>query len=324
MAEAWLRGKTDALLRSAFRDDANEITIGEHYLQHLPADPTELDAIQAMAPVTLITESELLDRAASIKSPAPSTLQQWKMRLREFLVHAELVYPSLGTKAQARLYRDKLVRNGKLKASTIKMRVNYLSGLWSFMVDEELVEENIWSGITRRLRVETTQQAPIDIEPVDRAAQYKLSGDHLKLFLVIRYTGMRVSEAAGLRYEDIDTTEGLIHLREHELRPMKSGFSRRTIPLHPVLLAHNWKGSGLVFPRFYNPRSGRWGSGLGWPDKIGISPHKLRHHAKQAMREAGIDSAVSRAVLGHKPENVGEGYGGITITQKIRAVETLG
>ncbi len=150
-----------------------------------------------------------------------------------------------------------------------------------------------------------------------------LSGDHLRLYLLLRYSGMRVGEAAGLRFEDIDTEEGVINLVGHESRPLKTSYSRRVIPLHPELRKLEWKGRGLISPQFYKPKTLRWGSGLTWKRIIGVSPHEFRHYAKQAMREAGIDSAVSRAVLGHKPENVGESYGGITITQKRQAVEVL-
>ncbi|KAF0652945.1 hypothetical protein L107_12355 [Cyanobium sp. Copco_Reservoir_LC18] len=41
------------------------------------------------------------------------------------------------------------------------------------------------------------------------------------------------------------------------------------------------------------------------------------------MREAGIDISVSRAVMGHKPVNPGEAYGGISMELKRRAIEVL-
>lgn len=311
-AEAWLRG------RSMDSIDQNREEFEIHY-PSLPSHPADLEDIRARPPIKLKTAEELLTKAKALKQPKPATYAQWELRLSQFMKHSEMEFPSICTRDHARAFRDSLVEQG-LSASTIKTRINYLSGLWSFMVDEEWTTQNLWSGITRNIKSESQRKEPLEIKPVDERAKH-LSNDHRLLYLLLRYTGMRLSEAAGLRFEDIQ--DGIITVAEHETRSLKTPQSRRLIPLHSELGKLSWQGRGLIFPTLYNPRTRRWGSGLTWNRKIGIAPKDLRDHAKQAMREANIDSSVSRAILGHKPENVGESYGGITISQKKRGIEAL-
>ncbi|MBW4529452.1 MAG: hypothetical protein KME02_02070 [Aphanothece saxicola GSE-SYN-MK-01-06B] len=189
------------------------------------------------------------------------------------------------------------------------------------MIDEDWTSENIWQGVTKRMKPEVVQKQVIVIEPVDTAAELKLSGDQRLLYQLLRYSGMRLAEAAGLRFEDIQ--DGVIHVRPHETRTLKTSQSARQIPLHPKLQELPWTGTGVIMPSFYNERTSRWGSGIAWSRLIGVAPKDLRDHAKQRMREAGIDMSVSRAIMGHKPLNVGEAYGAISMELKRKAIEVL-
>ena len=313
-SEAWLRGKTVAEVR-----DASELD-WDTYMTALPSDPDEIDKIRLLPRAEFKTADELIEKAALIKKPAQQTLIAWRKFLSDFVQHAGLKIPTFATRDQARDFRDHLLERG-LKTSTIKMRIGYLSGLWSVMVDEGWVAENIWSGITKRMKTEVTPKQVIVIEPIDEAAETKLVGDHRLLYLLLRYSGMRLAEAAGLRFEDI--RDGVIHVQPYGLRSVKTGQSARQVPLHPKLQELSWDGTGIIMPRFHNAGSSRWGGGVTWKRKIGISPKDLRDHAKQRMRDARIDISVSRAILGHKPLNVGEAYGAISMELKRQAIETL-
>ncbi|PSB36543.1 tyrosine-type recombinase/integrase [Aphanothece minutissima] len=313
-SEAWLRGKTVAEVR-----DASELD-WDTYMTALPSEPDEIDKIRLLPKAEFKTADEVIEKAALIKKPAQQTLIEWRRHLHSFVQQAGLRVLTFATKDQARDFRDHLLERG-LKTSTIKVRISYLSGLWSVMVDEGWVAENIWSGITKRMKTEVTPKQMIVIEPVDEAAEAKLVGDHKLLYLLLRYSGMRLAEAAGLRFEDI--RDGVIQVQAYGLRSVKTGQSARQVPLHPKLLELNWDGTGIIMPRFHNARSSRWGGGVTWKRKIGISPKDLRDHAKQRMREAGIDISVSRAVMGHTALNVGEAYGAISMELKRRAIEVL-
>jgi integrase len=313
-SEAWLRGKTVAEVRDASQLD------WDTYMTALPSDPDEIDKIRLLPWAEVKTIDEVIEKAALIKKPAQQTLIEWRRHLHSFTQQAGLRVPTFATKEQARAFRDHLLERG-LKTSTIAIRINYLSGLWTVMVEEGWVPANIWTGVTKRMKSEITQKQVIVIEPIDEAAEAKLVGEQKLLYLLLRYSGMRLAEAAGLRFEDI--RDGIIHVQPHEQRPLKTPHSARQIPLHPRLQELEWEGTGLIMPTFLNARTSRWGGGLVWSGKIGLNPHGLRDHAKQRMRDARIDISVSRAILGHKPLNIGEAYGAISMELKRQAIEVL-
>ncbi|WP_159819274.1 hypothetical protein [Cyanobium sp. Copco_Reservoir_LC18] len=313
-SEAWLRGKTVEEVRDASQLD------WDTYMTALPSDPNEIDKIRLLPKVKLKSVDELIEKASLIKGSAEQTRIEWRRSLSDFMEHAGLRVPTFGTKDQARAFRDHLLQRG-LNTSTIKKQIGYLAGMWSIMENEDWVEENIWLGVTQRMKVHRREKQVIVIEPIDIIAETRLKGAQQLLYLILRYSGMRLAEGAGLRFEDI--RDGVIHLVAHETRSLKTDQSERKIPLHPKLQELSWTGTGLIMPSLYNERNKRWGSGLVWSRLIGIPPKDLRDHAKQRMREAGIDISVSRAVMGHKPVNPGEAYGGISMELKRRAIEVL-
>lgn len=80
-------------------------------------------------------------------------------------------------------------------------------------------------------------------------------------FLTAVFTGMRLSELRGLRWENVDLKAGQIHVREradayHEIGRPKSQAGERTIPIGPMVVntLREWKlrcpksDLGLVFP----------------------------------------------------------------------------
>lgn len=146
-------------------------------------------------------------------------------------------------------------------------------------------------------------------------------------------TGLRPGEGLALRWEDVDFTEGLLHVRHSlwrsrargsrpELVDPKTETSKRIIPLSPGLLAvlrkHRsrqaqerlaagpaWKDNGLLFPL---------ADGRPTPaeharrhfylviEKAGLprmSPHGLRHSAATLLIQAGIDPRTVADQLGH-------------------------
>ena len=49
--------------------------------------------------------------------------------------------------------------------------------------------------------------------------------------------------------------------------------------------------------------------------------HGWRHTFKTVGSEAGIQDKVLDAICGHDPRTVGEGYGGVTLKAKVKAME---
>jgi len=119
--------------------------------------------------------------------------------------------------------------------------------------------------------------------------------------------GLRVSEVAALRVEDIDSARMLIHVEQGK------GDKARLVPLSEVLLAmlrvywrryrpDPWLFPGRGRPTHINPRSltracstARKAARL----SKAVTPHTLRHSFATHLLEAGTDIRTLQALLGH-------------------------
>jgi integrase/recombinase XerD len=147
----------------------------------------------------------------------------------------------------------------------------------------------------------------IDTEP----ATYKASWRRNRIvILLLFYTGLRISEASGLLWRDVDLEAGSLVVRTET---GKNGRTR-AIPLHPRLKLEleklpNQQPDAPVIPR----QSGKDDTGpMGpksvahiferWLSKRGlnISPHQLRHTMATQMLRAGAELPDIQAVLGHE------------------------
>jgi len=150
------------------------------------------------------------------------------------------------------------------------------------------------------------------------------------LWVLLGTTGMRLGEALGLKWVDVDLAEGRLVVRRTLLRhpgrgllfaPPKTEKSRRTIHLSEVarqsLLRHrrselyrcaqaeNWIESGLVFTNLHGGpvESGEINRTLthaleaaGLPH---IRVHDLRHTVASILLEAGTHPKIVQELLGH-------------------------
>jgi integrase len=168
-------------------------------------------------------------------------------------------------------------------------------------------------------------QAPSEPVPSDggwlgRARHARAIPAERRLFFeFLAHTGLRISEATGLRWENLDLGEQpRIRVREQhykgERRPLKSGSARRDVPLsagmRPRLLAHrrdSYRGdSAPVFAsvsgrELYQANVSRDALkpaaetvGLGW-----VSFHTFRHTCASLLFEAGRNVKQVADWLGH-------------------------
>lgn len=154
---------------------------------------------------------------------------------------------------------------------------------------------------------------------------------HRRAGLVIRYHGLRASQATGLRWADLDLERGLLRLPSGR-RGAKRGRGR-VVPLAPPLLVEvrRWEGQRrgeLLFPRRYTnkatgqPHEGpyrgdallgpfrrawtlaevpadRWGAPEASERAHGRPVHALRSALKVGLLRLGVDGAVVDYLLGH-------------------------
>jgi integrase/recombinase XerD len=130
---------------------------------------------------------------------------------------------------------------------------------------------------------------------------------HRTIVMTIYSAGLRVSEAVGLRLEDINSQRMVIVVRQGK------GQKDRLVPLSPVLLKQlrsywlKYRPKGWLFPGQLPDRhldrasvtrvveAARQASHL----QKGVSPHTLRHCFATHQLEAGVDIRTIQILLGH-------------------------
>jgi integrase len=275
-----------------------------------------IDVVSGKSVPQIFTGSNLIDIATSLKSPAKRTRDSWIKELDQFLAYCNTHSPLYCTKEQAIQYRTDLL--ARVSANTAKTKLAYLTGLWSVL--EEVKECNhIFKGITKRIKV-TKQTHSYQALPVEEWKDSKWND----VFLILRYTGCRLAEVAGLTYEDIGTDR--LYIRPHNHRTLKTAASTREVPIHPKLkqvLSRYDKGSGPIWPTLGS--DGRWGMNLSKPCRTitGINPHGHRHNVATKLRENGYNETVIGKLLGHTPNTVTGNYGSVPWSKLVEAVESI-
>jgi integrase len=114
-----------------------------------------------------------------------------------------------------------------------------------------------------------------------------LSGTYRPLLLTAIFTGLRASELRGLRWQDLDLKNALLHVRQRadryqQIGRPKSAAGERTIPLPPLLVnaLREWK---LACPKSAND--------LAFPNRRG-NPHYLVDIIKRGFHPAQIAAGL--------------------------------
>ncbi|WP_254973654.1 hypothetical protein [Cyanobium sp. Candia 9D4] len=276
-------------------------------------------------PRKFLTATEFLEMAARIKTPAPRTFEKWEASLKSFLQFANVTYPTAATRDHAVAYRGHLLE--RLAVSTVVTTLSTLAGLWALMEEINPMQENIFKGLTKRLRIRTNaeSQRMEEAESFKSPELWEGNPQHIMIFKAILLTGCRLGEICGLHAEDVRADRLLI--RPQQDRTIKTDVSTRVIPLHPELEYLQSLAKGHSGPLWPNLRNGnRWGVNLAKPCRriTGINPKALRHRAATTLREAGFNEAVIGRLLGHSPATITGSYGAVPWERLVEAVAALG
>ncbi len=150
------------------------------------------------------------------------------------------------------------------------------------------------------------------------------------MVLLAAYAGLRVSEIAAIKGDDVDTIINTVTV-------IGKGDKQRQIPLHPILrdLAAAMPRRGWWFPTYVgNTKHVAGGPMLGNSvsasishvmDRAGIpgTPHALRHWFGSALREAGVDSLVIKELMGHESLATTAIYVDVPLGQRASAIGLL-
>lgn len=224
-------------------------------------------------------------------------------------------------------FRDALAKRG-WTPSTVNKRLKTISAVINHAIREGNLAgvENPFAGVSvRDERDKRDLRDPLTVDEIATVAE-RLVGynDEARLiWMLMAYTGARVSEVSGLDWADVRLTDKTPHIiiRENAHRTIKTVSSRREVPLVGAALdaltawAEGRQQSGAVFPRYAQQRDGASSILLQamkkakvWQERRKVV-HSLRHSHKDWMRRAAPAEMADR-VHGHASGGVARNYGG--------------
>lgn len=215
---------------------------------------------------------------------------------------------------------DDLSQRG-YSASAVLLLHTFLCGALDAAMREGLIAHNPAKGATLPKRSRTIPQTWDRAQVMTFLAAVKPRED-AALWTVFVYTGLRIGEVIGLRWEDVDFARGTLTVRRtssrnHEgkrviLEGAKTTSSNRLAVLpKPCLSALRWHrqitdGDGWVFAGVDgHPLSdpvirGRLDTLIKQTGLPRITPHGFRHTAATLALSAGIHPKLVQEMLGHK------------------------
>lgn len=138
------------------------------------------------------------------------------------------------TREGAKLFVRHLEMKGN-KTATIRRRINSLSAILNYAYAEhDLGKRNPFSRLIIKAEGEDShKRGTFTNDQLEEGYDKALaSGSQIKLFMpLLGETGCSIAEIVGLRLQDIDLENDLIHIRANSARRLKTRNSQRTLPL---------------------------------------------------------------------------------------------
>jgi integrase len=228
-------------------------------------------------------------------------------------------------KADGIAFRDHLIKAG-LSARTTNQTIKLLRGIYADAAEQGLLNRNPFAGV-HNLR-ETSENLPrVPFSNAEVAALIeKAEGDWKGMVILSATTGLRLMDAARLKWINLDLKAKLIRVKT-----AKTG-AKLDLPIHPRFA--NWLrakkrriGTAPVFPSLAN-KVGTGKSGLSMAfkrlmERAGVkagvarqaekksrgrstsqkSFHSLRHFAATQLAAAGVRAEIARQITGHTDIN---------------------
>jgi integrase len=218
--------------------------------------------------------------------------------------------------------------NGRSVAMRRKVLTS-LKSMLSFAQSQGLVAQNVARGVKMKSDARNTAGPLREGHDFPSKGELRSMMDNAPtrwrpLLVTAIFTGLRVSELRGLRWQDVDLdnpTVPMLHVRQRadnwdKIGKPKSKAGSRDIPLAPIVAntLRQWKAEcpagalDLVFPAddgsvesYFTIRSSFWlplQSRLGMPEKYGF--HSLRHAAASLfIAHLGWTPKRVQTVMGH-------------------------
>ena len=222
-------------------------------------------------------------------------------------------------------FRDALVKRG-LASSSIKRIFTSVRSIVSLAMSEHGLDMiNPFANVYFPERNDTKRRLPISANHIKQVQQscMKMNDDKRHLLCLISDTGLRLSEAVGLRIQDIHLNSPIPYLsiQENEVRRLKTKQSKRDIPLVGASL---WAATAIkettdtyyAFPRYTkdgqcnaNSASATLNKWLQSQVNKDAVCHSFRHSLRDRLRAVQCPSDITDAIGGWAATNIGQTYG---------------
>ena len=221
-------------------------------------------------------------------------------------------------------FRDHLVNKG-LTGSSIKRIFSTLKSIVNLTSSEFGLDlRNPFTGVYLPDLSDSKSRSPIDL-PTIKSIQSKcieMNDDIRWLLALISDTGMRLSEAAGLKVDDIVLNSPTPHvvIQPNATRRLKTPSSQRLMPLAGVSLwaaqqiinnatgpyaFHRYTKTGICNANSASAAINKWMQEIA-PNTV---IHGFRHSMRDRLRALECPSDIVDAIGGWSKKSVGESYG---------------
>ena len=230
------------------------------------------------------------------------------------------------TRDDAKLFVDVLHNQGN-KTATIRRRINCISAILNYAYAElDVDKRNPFSRMfIRGEGQDAHKRGTFTLDQLRRGYDHALSsGSQVKLLMpLLGETGCRLAEIVGLELDDIDMSEGVIHIRPNSIRRLKTRNSTRTLPLVGYGIAAMQQAlehadDKHLYPRYLKDgrcRATHASNALGkWLKReFGLTAHSLRHTFRDRLRASGcplemIDQIGGWSSIGSIGSKYGHGF----------------
>jgi integrase len=241
---------------------------------------------------------------------------------------------SLYSREDAKLLIHHLELKGN-KTTTIRRRINSLSAILNYAYSElDLDKRNPFARLfIRNEGHDVIKRGTFSKEQLTAGYDKALeSGSTVKLLMpLLGETGGRLSEIVGLKIEDIDMDNDLIHIRPNAARRLKTRGSERTLPLVgyaklAMLQALSQANEEWLYPRYMKTSKCNANSASAsinkWlkRDFDGLTAHCLRHTMRDRLRALECPMDMIDQIGGWRSvTTIGVGYGKGYSLEAIRA-----
>jgi len=241
------------------------------------------------------------------------------------------------TRKDANAYRDYLLT--RVAPSSVARNKNTINAVLNWHIKENGLDiQSVFAGLLIKGAEATKHdRLPLTLEDVwllNRTFKDKPTEVY---YALLRDTGMRVGELAGLLVGDVSLQDKTLHIQPNDIRRLKTKGSDRTIPLSDTCLAllqeyrQGKDDSDPLFTAYARPNGNTALSATLMKTVRKVikekrkSLHSLRHSMKDALRNTGCHEELSKAILGHSDGSVAGRYGsGYDIASMRQALVKVG